>query len=485
MILPALAERMDLTVVVDQPEFELDADLPVIQIAEYQARRDHFDRVICQIGNNLHHEFVYREAWERPSVAVFHDAILHHLIVEMTAARGDGEGYIQALRENHGAPGEAWARGILAGLHLEQGKFIFPASGALANRSRHVIVHNRWAEALLREQGVTVPISVVEHPLIRNGGGAGLRQGTREQLGYGATDTVVGMFGFVTGAKRPEVVFEAFAGAFHEDPRLRLLVVGQPSPNVDLNQLALSAGISSDVWQSTGYVSDEEFDQYLAAADRVVNLRYPSAGETSGALLRILAAGKPVAVSDYAQFALLPPIVTRIPFGEDEIPAVRSFLLSDERPDPSALEAWLEEHTSLDLAVEGYVRALEVPPERTAPCSVVSALPLFLRVRVLGVSRTREEGAERVSIEIRNEGPTGLRAVGYGELEYLMMARILQRDGGTLLRRLHLDRDLGPGERTSLRFDLEDGAGPRTIELFDAVDDLPALDSVPLYRGTL
>ena len=66
----------------------------------------------------------------------------------------------------------------------------------------------------------------------------------------------------------------------------------------------------------TGYVDDAEFDDYYAAADRLVNLRYPSAGETSGTLIRAFEAGKPVAVSDYAQFAELPDdVVTKIAFG--------------------------------------------------------------------------------------------------------------------------------------------------------------------------
>ena len=66
---------------------------------------------IYQLGNNPHHEWIYKQAIQHPGVIVLHDIVLHHLIVEMTLARGDAAGYIAALEANHGAVGAAWGRG--------------------------------------------------------------------------------------------------------------------------------------------------------------------------------------------------------------------------------------------------------------------------------------------------------------------------------------------------------------------------------------
>ena len=99
MLVPALQGRVDVT-----PFGSLDG-----------YRREDFDLAIYQLGNNPHHAFVYAEAMERPGVAVLHDVVLHHLIVEMTLARGDVEGYVDALRASHGEAGAAWARGRAAG----------------------------------------------------------------------------------------------------------------------------------------------------------------------------------------------------------------------------------------------------------------------------------------------------------------------------------------------------------------------------------
>jgi glycosyltransferase involved in cell wall biosynthesis len=47
-----------------------------------------------------------------------------------------------------------------------------------------------------------------------------------------------------------------------------------------------------------GRVPEEEFRLYAFASDLCLNLRYPSAGETSATLLGLLACGRPVVVTD-------------------------------------------------------------------------------------------------------------------------------------------------------------------------------------------
>src|SRR5262249_55632635 len=59
----------------------------------------------------------------------------------------------------------------------------------------------------------------------------------------------------------------------------------------------------------TGYTTERDFFRYLKAVDVVVNLRYPTAGETSGTLIRALGAGLPTVVTDFAQFAGVPDVV--------------------------------------------------------------------------------------------------------------------------------------------------------------------------------
>ena len=50
----------------------------------------------------------------------------------------------------------------------------------------------------------------------------------------------------------------------------------------------------------------EDFNGYLGACDIVLNLRYPTVGESSGTLLRALGMGKAVIVSDVGSFREFP-----------------------------------------------------------------------------------------------------------------------------------------------------------------------------------
>ena len=384
-----------------------------------------------------------------PGVAVLHDVILHHLIVEMTLAKGDVEGYVDALRANHGEVGAAWARGRAAGLHSEMGNFLMPASTAVANRSLAVIVHNRWAADRLRSLGVTVPIQVVPHPYEPQRDARSRRDEIRARHGFGPEHRVIGFFGFLTSAKRSEVVLEAFARAQARDPRLRLLIVGEAAPNIDV--------------ATTGYVDEADFGAYFAAVDRLVNLRYPSAGETSGTLIRAFEAGKPVAVSDYAQFAEFPDdCVVKIPFGKREIDSLVDFLLRD-LPDPSESQRkWLEENANIEKTVEGYLQALQVAnvgrasarPDELKP--VLHSLPLFPQLEA-----TLRAG----KIVLRNAGDFTLRTRTYGQPAYRAIVNGKWCD---------LPRDLPPGEETEI-------AAPdaKRISLIHALQSIPVVDEKP------
>ncbi|HET7710307.1 MAG TPA: glycosyltransferase family 4 protein, partial [Thermoanaerobaculia bacterium] len=365
LILPTLGEEVDL-----HPFGSLDG-----------YRRDEYDVVVYQLGNNPFHEFAYREALEQPGVTVLHDIVLHHLIVEMTLARGDAAGYIAALQRNHGEPGAAWARGRAAGLHSEMGNFLLPASVEIANRSRAVVVHNRYAAETLRSLGVTTPIHLAPHPFI-GAQKTPSRATVRSRLGIPSDARVVGFFGFLTSAKRAEVVLEAFSRARAEDGTLHLLVVGEAAPNIDQSLF------EQEAITVTGYVADEDFEEYYAAADRMVNLRYPTAGETSGTLIRAFAAGIPVAVSDYAQFTEFPDdCVVKVPIGRGEVETLASFFVSplNDVGIATAQWRWLQENATPEATVGVYLDAIRVAAGEAAAArngvsaraGVSSSIPLF------------------------------------------------------------------------------------------------------------
>ncbi|MGZ5444864.1 MAG: glycosyltransferase [Thermoanaerobaculia bacterium] len=460
MLIPALSTRV-----------ELDA------LEDWTTRRlDGYDAVLYQLGNNPFHEAIYTEAMKRPGVVVLHDLVLHHLIVEMTLARGDAEAYVAALEANHGPAGAAWARGRAAGLHSEMANFLLPASVDVARRARSVIVHNRYAHDRLRSFGVTTPIHVVPHPYVHE-----TRTFERGEM-FAPDRRVIGFFGFLTSAKRAEVVLEAFRIARAKDPRLALLIVGEPAPNIDAESLQ-GEGIVM-----TGYVADHDFPRYYAIADRFVNLRYPSAGETSGTLIRALDAGKPVAVSDYAQFAELPDdVVFKVPLGAGEVERLVEFFSTD-LPSPAAKQrAWLDENAALEKTVEGYLRALDPlwsaatascrfasqePPsrgwheQRQLAVAALHTLPLFPQLELVSAD----------PLIIRNTGDATIRTRVYGAPEYRLIVKWLDGDVVVHDQWLALPKDLHPGETAEIDLPRRNAD---TIRLYHALQDVPMLEPEP------
>lgn len=494
LLLPHLGQHGEVTAVVSDDDvdaalasFAEPRGFSIVGLSTYRTQRDAFDVAIYQLGNNPHHEHIYDEALAHRGVAVLHDLVLHHLIVEMTLARDDVEGYVDAMRANHGEVGVAWARGRAGGMHDEVANFLMPASLQLANRSAAVIVHNRYAVARLHDLGVRSPVVIVPHPHDSSARPSPrVREETRALLGFAATTRVIGMFGFLTSAKRAEVVLSAFAAAFARDANLRLLVVGEPAPNIDVDQLMRERAVPREAVTFTGYANDADFSRYTAAIDRMINLRYPTAGEASGTLVQAFEAGKPVAVSGYAQFAEFPAeTVTRIPLGIGEEEALIAFMLGelDERPIAAAQHAWLATNASTERTVDGYLEAIRLAlqklPEREL-LATPRTLPLLTLLQLLDVrSSLLGDGRTSITLHVRNDGDAVLRTRSYGSPGYRLLLKLFDGEREIANRWLEPSGDVGPGAIAEFEAVLRLPSRPLTLKLFNAAEGIPLLEGAP------
>ena len=78
----------------------------------------------------------------------------------------------------------------------------------------------------------------------------------------------------------------------------------------DLRADARALGVES-MLTIAGYVDDEEIDDYLAASDVCLCLRWPTSRETSASWLRCLAAGKPTISTDLVHATDIPTLDPR------------------------------------------------------------------------------------------------------------------------------------------------------------------------------
>lgn len=346
-----------------------------------------FDLPLYQIGNNVYHDFVYEAALRHPGVVVMHESNLHHLLAEITIKRNDWDAYVRECEYDGGPAARAFAERVRK---LEVGPDYtgVPLTRRIREAARGIIVHSRFMRDELLAQGYRGPIAVIPH-------GAwipeGDRLGYRSKLGLDHLTPLVGIFGFLKPYKRIAEALRAFRRVVRLQPQARMILVGEPHPEFPVEEMIRSLGLSAHV-RVLGFTPIEEFVGYLSACDIILNLRWPTVGESSGTLLRSLGLGKAVMVSEVGSFAeFQDDVCLKIPVGAGEEDLLFEYLnLLISRPDVAqALGArareWVARECNWDAVAARYTDFLDAvhtgrdyrdpEPAAASPAPLTAAAP--------------------------------------------------------------------------------------------------------------
>jgi glycosyltransferase involved in cell wall biosynthesis/SAM-dependent methyltransferase len=341
-----------------------------------------FDISLYQIGNNPFHFVPYEMALENPGVVVMHEANLHHLVADYTIKRDKWDAYLDEVRYDSGEPAYEYARDFVRTLQRAPDYEGVPMLRRILARSRGAIAHSRAVESELRKAGFAGPAAVIPH------GGWIVdsdRMAYRDRLGLDARSPLIGIFGFLKPYKRIAESLRAFRRLVRLDPRVRMILVGEPHPELKIAELIRSLVLQAHV-RVVGFTPIEEFEGYLGACDIVLNLRHPTVGESSGTLLRALGMGKPVLVSDVGSFSEYPDdVCLKVPVGSTEEDLIFEYLsLLVSRPElaqemGARARAWVERECSWREVAARYLEFLEevvtgrkAPPRPAAVAASVS-----------------------------------------------------------------------------------------------------------------
>jgi glycosyltransferase involved in cell wall biosynthesis len=371
-LLPTLTRMVGVTLVcqADPDEQEVDelllacAELEVIPWPLYQPTPQqqalpHY----FQIGNNKDHVFVYDAFRQRPEYLVQHDFNLHYLVEDATLARGDAAAYKAVLREEYGDAGAMLADLRDIGVFSETQKHTLPVNRHLVAIAKGVIVHNQWVydklPAAIRPRAVNVPHHY--SPLADQFRTLGAPE-ARTILGLPHDVPLILSLGFVTPPKRIHSTLSALGLLKREGKRFKFVIAGERNPSFDIDEHIARNDLADDVIV-TGYVSETDFFRYIRAADLLVNLRYPTVGESSGTLARALALGLPSIVYDFGPFSEFPDhVVHKVPLEKGEpvqlAAAIRRLLADESHARSMSLAAidHMAHHCTVELSCESYLR---------------------------------------------------------------------------------------------------------------------------------
>jgi glycosyltransferase involved in cell wall biosynthesis len=400
-VIALLADRHRVEVFHDQDEVDSGA-LPAscrrfrAHLLLERHRAEPYDLAVYQMGNSAHHAFLYDLVPRMPGLLVLHDLVLHHsrarAFLDSAVARAYArEPWDSGRREEARALVDRY-RAEIAYVYPDQAgrlvevqlgtvghllPYAYPLFRLPVEASRLTAVHNRFMAAAIGDESPRAPVARVAMPAVPAPVKAQEVAALRARLGIRPDELVVGSFGLMTREKRIETVARAVARAASALP-VRLLLVGPVPDPPALAALLERTGVAART-VVTGRVPFGELPSHMEATDIVVHLRYPTARETSAALLRVLAQGRPAIVSDLEHLADLPTdAVVRVDVNDEEGEVTRAVLRLGQRPmarrrlgDNAA--AFMEREHSPERCREGYEAAIEQaialpdPPPRPWP----------------------------------------------------------------------------------------------------------------------
>lgn len=260
---------------------------------------------VYQIGNNWFHTTELAKARTQPGVLVLHDLQLLYLYQSLGLKPEEKRSLLSRsapllsdrtiwdFEEGHSVGKLPY---MLCGMTNE-----------LIDTSLQVIVHSRYAKMVLeRNAGKTLDkVHVIPHFAMA----AAPRNlaDTRAKLGVGAHTQILLTSGFAAPNKRFDVIAESANQMVRNNPALIWVHAGNDRhDDFSLTELVSRYPDLRARFKATGYIDEEELDDWVAVSDIVLNLRFPSVGESSGSLARALSQGVCIVVTDTGSYAEIP-----------------------------------------------------------------------------------------------------------------------------------------------------------------------------------
>ena len=307
VLVRALAEWFDVTLYIDDYDISEDsvAVFPVLRHSRDTVDFDSFAYRLYNMGNNAeYHSYIYEAALQHPGVVILHDFVLAHFIFGYYKDRQHR--WYSTLYKTFGIKAFADVRAAIrhqcVDIHFMAAH---PFNDELLRSDNRFLVHSEYTRQKILDTGY-VNIKHIKHikhiHLIEKIDGM-LNETEREtlldQFGIPTDNLLICAFGYIQYTKlNIETARAIKALRARGMNNICYVMVGDG----DYADGELLDGIVI----KTGYTTLEEFNSFIDYADIIVNLRHPTMGETSGALIRAMQLGKTCIINDGGWFSEIP-----------------------------------------------------------------------------------------------------------------------------------------------------------------------------------
>jgi glycosyltransferase involved in cell wall biosynthesis len=254
------------------------------------------------MGNSYKpHKYMYDAMKDLQGIVVLHDYVLQGFYAGMYFTTGDFRAYQSLLKKYYSHKGEQIAEHIAKRSpqpiwDTEEG-IDYPLNEEVISSAKALIVHSDFVRNKIKGKWDKPITTIPSHSYPQKKFDI---HKTRSELGVSDKDILIGSFGFINWNKRFHIILPALAEL--NMPHLKYLIVGEDGSN--LLQNLFKKGTKNIIHKS--YIPLDDFEELISACDIGINLRYPTMGETSGSLIRMMGYGKAVLVTNVGNYAELP-----------------------------------------------------------------------------------------------------------------------------------------------------------------------------------
>lgn len=286
-------------------------NITVLPYSQFDPGRE--DTLFVFIANNIFHRHCIEELIRNRSDYMYsfiHDPQIFMLVAHLSVTRRSNfsvDSFKASLSGQFGTFALTLTEWFQGQNVPDIAKYLTACQNFTLKNSRAVIVHSFYAALKFQIEcalNLDIPkIIVMRHP------DADCKTGLEPERSIVSEKTrcIFGSFGWLSKSKRPKLIFSAFENFVDllddsDRQNVRLRLVGAPVPD-DFDVISeIKTHKYSNLIESHGYVDEDKFVRLMTECSLVINLRFPSCGETSGTLVHAKNFGIPTVVSNYQSF---------------------------------------------------------------------------------------------------------------------------------------------------------------------------------------
>ena len=299
-----LRDKYEITLLIDNYKLtnkKMYDDFEVVIYWKDRIEFEKFDYILYNIGNNpFYHSYIYELCLKHPGMVILHDCVLYYLVAGYYEKK---ELAFSKIYEQYGLEGLLKAKfsmndGRDSLLECDELAAEFPLNIELAESGNKIMVHSEFAKKKIKvftdhvRKINMIPQISTEYVQID-------KKKLFSRYNIPEDAFVIASFGVIAPTKLNHVICQTVYKLSKQlEQKICYVMVGEGD--------YVDQYIDNEIIYKTGFVDMDAFDSFIAYSDLVMNLRYPSMGETSAALIKILQMGKTCLINDDGWFAEVP-----------------------------------------------------------------------------------------------------------------------------------------------------------------------------------